>query len=71
MIGEIVECRSGHTYAERPVILNWEGARLPITEIEDAWRIPEGRKFRVRVDDGRTFELFYGELHDEWRIREL
>ena len=71
MTDEIVECHSGHTYAERPVTLSWEGAQLPITEIEDAWRIPEGRKFRVRVDDGRTFELIYGALHDEWRILEL
>ncbi len=71
MADEIVECHSEHTYAERPTALRWDGARLTIEEIEDAWRIPGGRKFRVRVEDGRTFELFYGELYDEWRILAL
>jgi hypothetical protein len=66
---EIVECHSGYTYAERPIALRWEGERLPIVEIEALWWIPEGRRFRVRVEDGRVFELFYGELSDEWRVR--
>lgn len=71
MTEELVECHSEFTYAECPIALRWEGARLVIEEIEDAWRIPGGRKFRVRVEDGRAFELFYGELYDEWRILEL
>lgn len=65
---EPVECHSGYTYAERPIALRWEGERLPIAAIEGAWRVPGGRRFRVRTDDGRHFELFYGELYDEWRI---
>jgi hypothetical protein len=36
--------------------------------VEASWRQPGGRRFRVRTDDGRVFELFYGELYDEWRI---
>lgn len=67
----LVECHSGFTYAERPIALRWEGRRLPITEVEAQWRIPGGRRFRVRTDDDRTFELFYGELYDEWRIHPL
>ena len=63
-----VECHSGYVYGERPIALEWEGQRLPIEAVEDAWRIPGGRRFRVRVQDGRHFELFYGELYDEWRI---
>jgi hypothetical protein len=65
---ELVECHSGFAYAERPIALTWEGRRLEIAEVEAAWRIPGGRCFRVRVQDGRLFELFYGELYDEWRI---
>jgi hypothetical protein len=65
---EIVECHSGYTYAERPVALHWEDVRLEILEIEARWRIPGGLRFRVRVEDGRVFELFYGELYDEWRV---
>jgi hypothetical protein len=67
---EIVECHSGYTYAERPVALQWGDERLTIEEIEAQWRIPGGRRFRVRVEDGRVFELFYGELYDEWRVHQ-
>ena len=68
MTGELVECHSGYTYAERPVAFDWDGERLEIVEVEARWRAPEGRCFRVRVEDGREFELIYGELKDEWRI---
>jgi hypothetical protein len=65
---ELVECHSGFEYAERPTALRWESQRLEISEILDRWRIPGGKCFRVKVQDGRIFELFYGELYDEWRI---
>ncbi len=68
MSTDIVECHSGYTYAERPIALIWEGDRLEVDEIEARWRIPGGLRFRVRTVDGRVFELFYGELYDEWRI---
>jgi len=68
MAQDLVECHSGFTYAERPIALLWEDERLEITEILARWRIPGGRRFRVSVDDGRVFELFYGELYDEWRV---
>jgi len=68
MSPERVECHSGSTYGERPIALHWEGERLPIVEIEARWRLPDGRKFRVRVEDERTFELYYVEQVDEWRI---
>lgn len=66
-----VECHSGFTYAERPTALYWRGEWLEICEVEARWRIPGGRKFRVRTEDEGRFELFYGELYDEWRILEL
>jgi hypothetical protein len=65
---ELVECHSGYTYGERPTALHWEGQRYEIEVVEAAWRIPGGRRFRVRTVDGRVFELFYGELYDEWRV---
>jgi hypothetical protein len=65
---DLVECHSGYTYAERPVALRWQGERLEISDVEQRWRIPGGLRFRVTVKDGRVFELFYGELYDEWRI---
>lgn len=63
-----VECHSGYEYAERPIALHWEGERLEIESIQSQWRIPGGRVFRVHTTGGRDFELFYGELYDEWRI---
>lgn len=66
-----VECHSGYEYAERPVALHWEGERLTVDEVEAGWRIPGGKRFRVRTADGRRFELFYGELYDEWRIHPI
>jgi hypothetical protein len=68
MSPELVECHSGTTYGERPIAILWEGERLLIVEIEARWRLPDGRKFRVRVEDERTFELYYVEQIDEWRI---
>ena len=29
-MGELVECHSGFTYADKPVALTWEGRRLEI-----------------------------------------
>lgn len=67
---DLVECHSGHEYAERPVFLYWEGQRLEIEEIVARWRVPGGKRFQVLTTDGQTFELFYGELYDEWRIHQ-
>lgn len=66
-----VECHSGFEYAERPTALVADGQRLEIEAIEDSWRIPDGKCFRVRLQDGRRFELFYGELYDEWRVHQI
>lgn len=68
---ELVECHSGYEYAERPIAIHWEGERLEVDVIEERWRIPGGKCFRIRVRDGRRFELFYGELYDEWRVNPL
>jgi len=68
MTAEIVRCYSGHEYAERPKALYWEGEWLEIEETLNRWQIPGGKRFRVRTKDDQVFELFYGELFDEWRI---
>lgn len=67
----VVECHSGHAYADRPTALHWQGERLEIVEIEAEWRTPDGRCFRVRAAGERKFELFYSELKDQWEISEL
>ena len=67
----LVECHSGFEYAERPIALHWQGERLEIEQVQAQWVIPGGKKFLVRTTSGRIFELFYGELYDEWRINPL
>ena len=68
-MSNLVECHSEYTYAERPVALRWQGLRLEIEAIEAQWRVPDGKRFRVRTRDGRIFDLFYSELHAEWQVR--
>lgn len=80
---DIVECHSEFAYAERPVALTWEGQRLEVDEILAAWRLPEGRRFRVRTlrhalsgsqcnaRDPLLFELTYREADDAWQIQPL
>jgi hypothetical protein len=63
-----VECHSDYSYAQKPIALRWEGQRLAISAVEAEWRTPDGHSFRVLTTDGRHFELFYGELYDEWHI---
>lgn len=67
---DLVECYSGHRYAERPLALFWQGERLTIAEILSVWHTPEGKGFRVRTTGGRFFELLYDEAADEWHIAE-
>jgi hypothetical protein len=66
-----VECYSGSAYAERPIAFQWEGQRVTINDIQERWRLPGRLCFRVGVEDGRRFELFYTELNDVWEINEV
>ncbi len=67
---ETVECHSGYAYAERPLALTWQGQRLAIASILEQVRVPAGKRFRVRTQDGQEFELVYHEVTDEWRIHQ-
>ncbi len=67
----LVECRSEHEYAERPIALTWEGQRRPIREILSRWRTPGEKHFRVRTVEGEVFELTYVEVSDEWQIKPI
>ena len=69
MSSQVVECLSGQTYADRPIAIHWEGARIPIQEIEARWRFPGGRRFLIKTEDERVFELKYFELEDKWSIQ--
>jgi hypothetical protein len=64
----VVECQSGHTYAERPKAFYWEGVRFEIQRIAAQWRAPDGRHFKVITTQGRAFQLVYDQNKDVWKI---
>jgi hypothetical protein len=61
-----VTCYSGHTYAERPLSLVWEGAEHRVKEVIKEWQEPGARLFQIQTEDGRMFVLSYNERGDEW-----
>ena len=66
-----VTCYSSHTYAERPVSFLWQGEEIKIKEIENAWREPSKRLFKIITEQGKLFELCYNEMADQWSASEL
>jgi hypothetical protein len=66
-----VECYSGSVYPERPTALHWQGQRLEIAEVLQAWHTPQGRRFRVRTVDLQVFELVYRQAEDDWMISQI
>ena len=69
-MGELVECHSGFTYADRPVALTWEGQRLEITLVQAEWNTPGRKHFQVLTACGRKFKLAYNQTTDEWQIEQ-
>ena len=63
-----VECYSGHTYAQEPRAVVWQGQRCEVKAVEARWRTPEGPAFRVRVQSEQVFELRYHEGEDRWSV---
>jgi hypothetical protein len=69
MDSHLVECRSGHTYAQRPLAFWWQEERLEVEAVESEWRTPMGKAFRVRCTNRKHFELEYNEQEDNWQIK--
>jgi hypothetical protein len=65
----MVECYSGHTYAQEPRAFVWQGERYVVEAVKRAWRAPEGPHFLVRTDEGGFFELAYNEAKGVWSAR--
>lgn len=70
-MGELVECRSDTSYAERPLAFSWQGQRWEVVEILKRWHSPGMRGFLVRASTGGSFELLYDEQLDAWTVRAL
>ncbi len=62
------ECRSDQDYAGRPLAVHWQGRRLAVTRLIDAWRLPQGKGYLVQTEYDLLFELVYLELEDRWEI---
>jgi hypothetical protein len=65
----MVECYSGHTYAQEPRAFVWRGERYIVQAVERTWHAPEGPHFLVRAEEGGFFELVYNEAEDVWSAR--
>jgi hypothetical protein len=46
----------------------WQGERLEVEQVLDAWRAPDGKNYRISTQDGQIFELQYSESNDAWSI---
>jgi hypothetical protein len=66
-----VECYSGSRYGERPLSFTLDGEPYIVKVVEKSWRTPSALHFRVRTEDGESFELAYDEEVDQWRICKL
>jgi len=71
MADPAVECYSGHTYAQEPRALVWQGQRYPVIRIEQRWRGTTGPVFWVCTASGDRFELQYHERQERWLVRDL
>lgn len=64
----LVECYSGHTYAQEPRAFWLEGRRRIVTRVRRRWREPRGPCFEVVADDARDYVLAYHEATDCWLV---
>ncbi len=69
--GGQVRCHSGYAYAQRPTAILWEDEWLSVAQIEDEWKTPDGKLFRVLTEGDQVFELLYNPADDKWHIKNL
>ena len=68
MAPDLVICRSGTDYAERPLAFDWQGEWLDVARVLQQWRTPGGLHFRILTEDQQNFELYYDLLEDTWQV---
>jgi len=71
MADTLVECYSGHTYAQEPRAVHWHGHRYLVVHVAGRWRTPEGSAFQVETETGILFEVHYRESEERWTIQPL
>lgn len=65
----MVECHSGHTYAERPAAFWVEGERREVSRIVKEWNDPLGRHFIVEDGTGAIYQLDHLDETYDWQVR--
>ena len=63
-----VECYSGSAYGERPRAIIFEKTRLQVNKILSEQRSPEGKQFKVLLEDEREVVLKYDVNKDLWQV---
>jgi hypothetical protein len=64
----VVECYSGHTYAQEPRAFWLDNQRRSVTVVRGRWREPTGPCFDVLADDGHAYVLAYNDTTDCWYV---
>ena len=64
----VVECYSGHTYAQEPRAFRLADQRRTVTMVHRRWREPAGPCFEVLADDAHVYVLVYNEITDSWDV---
>ena len=67
----IVNCYSGHTYAEEPRSFQWIGIEYEVEKLEKSWQEPGKRYFKVRTKGNKLFQLCYNEMEKQWSLKSL
>ena len=67
-VKDLVECYSGHEYAERPLAFTWQGERMKVDKIVAEAVTPNGKSFKVTAENGQQFTLRYDQQNDCWMI---
>lgn len=63
-----VECYAGYRADERPLRFSLGERVFEVKEVEDCWRSPGVKYFRVRADDGNSYVLLHDENTDVWTV---
>ena len=64
----VVECYSGHTYAQEPRAFWLADKRRTVTVVRKRWREPLGPCFDVLADDALGYVLVYNETTGCWSV---
>ena len=65
-----VECYSGHTYAQEPRTIKWQGRVYRVEKILSRWREPAGPCFLVVTGEDIRLRIRYIEETDRWNLME-